>query len=147
MAQVSPAARALARQVLLYESEGRLEAEALAQAADRAYTRLGGQLIGVFGATGYATLCARAMRLAKADYPALEHVTVDPPAEGRLHGTREFARAHNGDAEAVEAGLTAILAYVVGLLAAFIREDLVLRLVRGAWPDLAPSAVDVGGRT
>jgi len=75
------------------------------------------------------------VRLARAEVPTLEGVTVDTEAEGGLRGLRAFALA--SDAGAAEAGLTALLAHVIGLLSTFIGEDLALRLVRETWPELA----------
>ena len=49
---------------------------------------------------------------------------------------RAFAWA-SGDVAAIEAGLSAILAHVIGLLITFIGEDLALRLVHESWPELA----------
>ena len=88
------------------------------------------------------------MHLAQAEVPALERVTVDAlatGAEGGLHGVREFARA-SGDAGAAEAGLSAILAHVIGLLVTFIGEDLALRLIRDAWPELPDGQGEAEGR-
>jgi hypothetical protein len=144
MPEMSPAAQVLARRVLRHEAGGRAEPAALAEAAERADARLRERLASLIGQTGYTTLVARAVYLAQAEVPALEHVTVDALAtggdpaeggEGGLHGVREFARGV-GDAGAAEAGLSAILAHVIGLLVTFIGEDLALRLVRDAWPEL-----------
>jgi len=142
MPQVPPAARVAARHVLLYEAGGRMEPAALAEAAERADARLRARLADLIGLTGYTTLLARAVRLAQVDVPALAGVAVvagetgEPAAEGRLRGVPDFTRA-SGDAAAIEAGLSAILAHVIGLLITFIGEDLALRLVHEAWPDLA----------
>jgi hypothetical protein len=140
MLEVSSAAHALARRVLLHESGGRAEAVALAEAAARADARLRGRLTTLIGAMGYTTLVARAVRLAQAEFPALESVTVETResgVEGGLHGVYAFARASGDDPDAAGASLSAILAHVIGLLITFIGEDLALRLVHEAWPDLA----------
>jgi len=139
MPEVSPAARTLARHVLLHEAGGRAEPAALAEAAARADARLRGRLADLIGLVGYTTLVDRAVRLARAESPALERGAVDAGetgAEGTLRGFHEFARA-SGDPAIAEAGLSALLAHVIGLLSLFIGEDLALRLVREAWPELA----------
>ena len=151
MPETSPAARVLARRVLRHEAGGRAEPAALAEAAERADARLRGRLASLIGPTGYTTLVARAMHLAQAEVPALERVTVDalaPGAEGGLHGVREFAEfaRASGDAGAAEAGLSAILAHVIGLLVTFIGEDLALRLIRDAWPELPDGQRESEGR-
>jgi len=148
MPEMSPAAQVWARRVLRHEAGGRAEPAALAEAAERADARLRGRLASLIGQTGYTTLVARAVRLAQAEVPALERVTVDAlatGAEGGLHGVREFARA-SGDAGAAEAGLSAILAHVIGLLVTFIGEDLALRLIRDAWPELPDGQGEAEGR-
>jgi hypothetical protein len=140
-----PVARALARQVLRHEVGDRAEPTMLAEAADHIDARLRGRLEVLIGSTGYTILVARAVRLAQAEVPTLERVTGDAGAKGGLQGIREFALA-NGDAGAVEAGLTAILARVIGLLVTFIGEDLAVRLVREAWPELADDRVASEGQ-
>src|ERR671931_322954 len=148
MPDMSPAAQVLARRVLRYEAGGGAEPAALAEAAERADARLRGRLASLIGQTGYTTLVTRAVRLAQAEFPALERVTVNAlatGAEGGLHGVREFARA-SGNAGAAEAGLSAILAHVIGLLVTFIGEDLALRLVRDAWPELPDGQGESEGR-
>jgi len=99
MAETPPAARVVARRVLFYEAGGHMEPAALAEAAARADARLRARLADLIGLTGYMTLVARAVRLAQAEVPALEGVTVvagepgEPGAEGRLHGVPAFAWA------------------------------------------------------
>jgi len=150
MPEVSPATRALARRVLLHEAGGHPEPAALAEAADRADARLRGRLGDLVGATGYTTLVARAVRLARVEVPALERVTVDvreaAGAEGGLRGVREFALASDGDPAVVEDGLTAILAHVVGLLVIFIGEGLAVRLIGETWPELTDAQDNAEGR-
>src|SRR5437870_4272219 len=86
MSEVSPAARVLARHMLLYEAGKHPEPAALAEAAADADARLRGRLTGLIGLTGYTILVARAVRLAQADLPALARVTIDVGTEGGLHG-------------------------------------------------------------
>jgi len=148
MPQVSPAARALARRVLPQDTGERPDAAALAAAIERADARLRGRLADLIGLTGYTTLVVRAVRLAQAEHPALERVTVDvgaTGAEGSLHGVRavvETAGASGADPRAVEDSLAAILAHIIGLLSTVIGEDLAQRLVREAWPEIAHGPVE-----
>jgi len=146
MPQISPAAWVLARRVLLHEAGEHAEPAALAEAVNRAYARLRERLVDLIGAAGYATLVARAVRLAQAEVPDLERVTVDIAAEGGPRVGGEFARVSDGDPAVTAAGMTALLAHVIGLLITFIGEDLALRLVREAWPELAHDQVALGGK-
>ncbi|HEX5503733.1 MAG TPA: helix-turn-helix domain-containing protein [Thermomicrobiales bacterium] len=133
MNEVSPAAWALARRLLRHEADGRGEPAAVLAAAGRIHGRLRGRLAGVIGATGFATLFARARRLAQAESPAVEHLAFD----GGPRDAGPRPAASGGDPAATAAGVTAVLATFIGLLSTFIGEDLALRLVRDAWPEVA----------
>lgn len=142
MDEVSPAAWALARRLLLYEAGGREAPEAATAAAGRAHERLRGRLAGVIGAIGFATLFARAQRLAQAEFPALARLAFGDGA-GEPPGGRARPAADEADAATVAAGLTALFATFIGLLGAFIGEELALRLIRDAWPEVADDAFGV----
>jgi hypothetical protein len=145
MPGTSSVSRSLARDVLLHGIGEQPEPAALAEAAERANARLRGRLGALIGVTGYTILVSRALRIAQADVPALEHVTVDTQAQGVLQGIREFALA-NGDPRVAEAGLIAILSHIIGLLTVFIGEDLAVRLIHEAWPELAHGPVQSEGQ-
>lgn len=141
VAAVTPTARHLARQMLLYRAEGRDEPEALAKAAERACARLRDRLASLIGRNGVNALSSRALRLAQTEIPALEQVTFDAQADSGLRGVRAFADTGGRDLAAVAADLAAILAHLIGLLATFIGEVLAIRLVREAWPELPDETV------
>lgn len=140
MREVSPVVRGLARQVLVREVGGRQQPEALAEAAERAYHRLRQHLSLLIGPIGFKTLFARALSLAKSEFPILERIEFEERSDAGLKGVREFAVAHD-PAEASD-GLAAILASFISLLGTFIGEDLGLRLVREAWPQSAHDEVE-----
>ncbi len=147
MTQVSASALTLVRQILSHEAKGSLEPDMLVEAAGRVEMRLREHLAELVGLLGYTTLCARALRLAQAEIPALEHITVNVES-GNLLGMHDFvevARATIDDPHAAEIGLTAFLAYVIALLGIFIGEDLAFRLVREGWPDLGHAQVALEG--
>lgn len=145
MDEISPATLALARRLLLHEAGGRRAPEALAAAAASAHERLRGPLARASGATGFALLSARALSLARAEYPALRHLTFVGRAADDPTGRGAFAAASAPDPARAEAALTAVLANLLGLLSAFIGEALVLRLARDAWPEIADRAPDGAG--
>ncbi len=89
MTQVPAAARTLARHVLTHEAGGSQEPTVLVEAAERVETRLRERLIELIGLIGYSTLLARALRLAQAESPVLEHITVNTE-EGGLRGISDF---------------------------------------------------------
>ncbi len=84
------------------------------------------------GAEGFASLLRRALVLAKAEVPSLQHIKVG--TEGRLEGFAELAANPGAALEGSEAAV-AITAHLLGLLGTFIGEPLTLKLVREAWPD------------
>lgn len=147
MDELPPEARVLARRLLRVESGGREEPEALAAAIDRAAARLRGRLAGLVGQHGYAALCGRAVRLAQREAPHLAGVTYDARPPGGLRGTHEFVLANAGDPAAAGDALASILAQLIGLLIAFIGQDLTVRLIHETWPELARGDAGPEGRT
>ncbi len=97
--------------------------------------RLRISLAKVAGADGFASLLRRALVLASADVPSLQSVKIG--ADGRLEGLEPLV-AGTGTGEAA----VALASHLLGLLVTFIGDDLGLRLVRGAWPELAPGEAD-----
>jgi len=144
MAEISATARDLARRALLDTGRGQREPAALVEAADHAYARLRDRLADLIGVLGYGALVARAVRLAQAESPGLTRVTVTAQAEDGLQGLRAFTLASSGDPVAAAEGLAALLAHIIELLIVFIGEDLAVRLVREAWPELTsgPQALE-----
>lgn len=136
MRAVTPVARTLAEQALLYEGQGRSDPATMADALQRAYERLRWRLVVLVGSAGFAALFSRALRLAQEDFPALRDVTADAQSKGGLQRLDAFVTANAGDPAAAIAGLSAILAHLIGLLVTFIGEDIAVRLVYDAWPEL-----------
>ena len=140
MTQVPPAALVLAGRVFSYEVGNVPEPATLAAAAERADARLRARLTELVGQTGYSTLVVRAQRLAQAELPGLQPYAVY--AGGNEIGAYvEFARLNSAHPRAAGIALTTILAHVIGLLITFIGEDLALRLVYEAWPEIARDQV------
>jgi hypothetical protein len=105
------------------------------------------QLLPIFGTAATVALFARALQLATHEYPWL----------GELKLSRDrcsldaFESAREGlDGDELAAGLGALLAQDIALLIAFVGEDLILPLVRGAWgrATIAPTtpATDKGNQ-
>jgi hypothetical protein len=107
--------------------------DAAPQPAVRVCEKLRLSLSRFAGADGFTALLRRALALARADEPTVAAVKV--LADGRLEGLEKLF------AGADERGLgssIAIVAHLLRLLVTFIGAPLTLRLVREAWPDLAP---------
>ena len=132
MSGIAPETRDLARQILRQEAGGP-EPAALAAALTRLHSLLRRRLVALIGSAGFAALFARALHLARAEYPALDAVAFDTReafdtgGAADLHGIGAFATARPPD-EVGEA-LAAILAQFIGLLTTFVGDDLGLRLI------------------
>ncbi|MGV9014012.1 MAG: hypothetical protein ACOH13_15580 [Flavobacteriales bacterium] len=94
-------------------------------------TKLGVLLTKLAGASGYRSLLARALALAKNEAPGLAEVTVEP--DGSLTDTD---KAH-ADPSTAEQGAVSLVSELLGLLHTFIGEALTLQLVQEAWPDIS----------
>lgn len=125
MSTASPAARALAERLVALESDR--EADRAATPAACACEKLRPPLSRLAGAEGFRSLLARALAMAKAEYPSLGAATV--LADGSLEGPDE------------EGGV-AVVAHLLGLLMTFIGEPLTLQLVRDVWPDPPAGGAD-----
>lgn len=136
MTAVAPRAQTLAEQVLRYEGWGGQDPAAAADALQRACARFRRRLVVLIGSIGFAALFSRALRLAQEDFPALQGLTFDAQGEGGLQRLDAYVTASAGDPAAATAGLSAILAHLIGLLIIFTDEDIAVRLVHEAWPEL-----------
>ena len=93
------------------------------------------------GNGGFHALLSRALALASAEVPWLRAVHVK--ADGSLEGLDELASASWTRMRLSRAGVV-LLAQLLGLLVAFIGENLTLRLVREVWPKLPLNDLDFG---
>jgi hypothetical protein len=124
----SPNARKTARQLLAHEAGAGKPSDVTIPAAIRVCEKLRRPLSTLAGASGFHALLGRALTLAKAQDPHLVGTRVQP--DGSLES---FGEPRNNDGG--QAGL-ALIAQLLGLLDAFIGQDLTLRLVADVWPDL-----------
>lgn len=92
--------------------------------------RLGAVLEPLFGARAIDALFLRARHLAAREFPRLSGVLAKNERRCRVDALDGSAVA---DAELADL-LTAVLAYKIELLITFVGEDLVMPLVRRAWP-------------
>src|SRR5688500_5492296 len=137
--QMSPAPVAilnLARQLIAGEPARADSPYGEVGQAVRACEKLRVPLTKLAGAAGYASLLSRALVLARRQAPSLSGLRVQ--ADGSLTGWEEDVQV-SAPAETAPHGGAVLLAEMLGLLAAFIGEPLMLSLVREAWPD-APVA-------
>ena len=102
----------------------------LASAFDLLCERLSRQLQPLFGTTAVNALYVRAVHVATGEFSWLREIVSngqEPCVSDRIASVEAL------EIDALEEGLAAVLAHNIGLLNAFVGEDLVLPLVQQAW--------------
>ena len=130
--------RNFARRLVAHEMNGDQNSETKSRAAFLVCEKLRPHLASLTGNAGFRALNLRALALAKAEVPGLNALQVK--ADGVLEGVDEL-RAQLDSDEFSEGGIV-LLAQLLGLLVAFIGEDLTLRLVREVWPKVSINDLD-----
>ena len=102
----------------------------LASAFDTLCQRLRSGLQPLFGTAAVGALFMRSVHVAIGEYPWLADIVPKGQDSCTVH---ENARLANVDVNTVHEGLATVLALNIGLLSAFVGEDLVLPLVQQAW--------------
>jgi hypothetical protein len=92
------------------------------------------------GNVGFRALLSRALALANAEVPWLVAVHVN--ADGSFEGLDKLGA--QVDPDEIFEGCVVLLAQLLGLLVAFIGEELTLRLVLEVWPKLPLKQLDFG---
>lgn len=123
----SPSVRALAQRLLAHESTSRNPPQSHIPALLCVIEKLRRPLSMLAGSSGFASLLARALTLAKADTPRLGALEVKQ--DGSLEG---FDSADEDTESCI-----ILIAQLLELLVTFIGEPLVFSLVLDSWPDLA----------
>jgi len=124
-----PALRRFVRRVLV-DATGVASPEQgqLVSAFDALCGQLHRQLQPLFGKTAVDALFVRAVHVAAAEFPWLrELVEKEPCRADRMVSLAGI------EIDTLEEGMAAVFAHNIGLLAAFVGEDLVLPLVQQAW--------------
>jgi hypothetical protein len=134
--QAAPAAvyLELAKWVLAQEMSDGGEDLPLPDAAERACQKLLDRLAKLITASGSQALLARALHLSQADFIFLQGIEPGLTPETYLAGLRQSAGGR--DPALVARGLATLLAIVIELVALFIGEQLMARLLLEVWPDL-----------
>src|SRR5258705_7966167 len=123
--------RTVAERLITYETLENRSRQTNTPAAFHVCEKLRSQLATLMGNGGFRALLARALALAIAEVPCLRAVHVK--ADGSLEGVDELETQL--DPQQIVEGRVVLLAQLLGLLVAFIGENLTLHLVRGAWPE------------
>jgi hypothetical protein len=130
MSRVSPQMRIFAKRLILCEANHSKLAQTKTSDAFAVFEKLRPQLAILMGNGGFRALLSRALALAVAEVPWLRAVNVKP--DGVLGGLEELPG--HLDLDNIFEGRVVLLAHLLGLMVAFIGENLTLRLVREVWP-------------
>ena len=140
MSRATPQMRDLSQCLIAYETRGNKSSETKSPAACLVGEKLRPHLAALLGNVGFRALLSRALALANTDIPWLRVVHVK--ADGSFEGLDELEA--QVDPEEIFEGCVVLLAQLLGLLAAFIGENLTLHLVREVWPKLSLKDLDFG---
>ncbi len=132
--------RGLSQCLIAYETRENKSSETKTPAACLVGEKLRPHLATLMGNVGFRALLSRALALANAEVPWLRAVHVK--ADGSLEGLDELGA--QVDPDEIFEGCVVLLAQLLGLLVAFIGEDLTLRLGREVWPKLSFDNFDFG---
>jgi hypothetical protein len=130
--------RDFAERLIALETGGNALSETKPPAAFHVCEKLRPHLVTLMGNGGFRALLARAFALASAEVSWLRAVHVK--ADGSLEDLEEL-HVQVAPAEFFE-GKVVLLAQLLGLLVAFIGENLTLRLVREIWPKVSLDDLD-----
>jgi len=123
-----------ARRVLRHEAESAGHADEPVAGFERVCRALHVKLAPLISSAGYHTVLARALRLAARDFPFLTGVSISSNGDCALSGLP--AAFDTRDPGEVANALAAALAHFIWLLVIFIGENLGLRKVHEAWPEV-----------
>ncbi len=132
MTRATPQMRELASRLIAHETNGEPAGALDPPNAFRVCEKLRPQLATLMGKAGFRAVLARALVVTSADMPLLAAVQVQE--DGSLTGWKT-AEAPDEPQDRTEGGVL-LVAQLLGLLVAFIGDNLTLRLVCEVWPKL-----------
>jgi hypothetical protein len=138
MSRATPKMRDFAERLIAYESRENKSSETKTPAACLVSEKLRPHLATLMGNVGFCALLSRSLALAHPEAAWMRAVQVK--ADGSLAGLDEIdAQVHPDE---IFVGCVVLLAQLLGLLVAFIGENLTLRMVREVWPKLSFDDLD-----
>lgn len=129
--------RSLAQRLVEHEIGPQPGARQVVFGAEAVCRKLAGRLEPLVGSSGFRVLLSRALHLASFESSLLRSVRAGTGSSGWLEGLGE--RVQGREAEEVRDATAAVLACSLRLLGHFIGDDLAVRIVSRAWPDIAPA--------
>lgn len=136
----TPKLRDLAERLITHESAVEQNARESVPVVFVVCSKLRRPLSTLAGVTGFSSLLARALVLAKDEVPSLDAVKVT--TDGFLEFSGEI-QPHSDHGELNGGGIV-LVAQLIGLLALFIGEPLALRMLRETWPDIVGADFNTG---
>ena len=133
MSRVTPKLWKVSECLLAYETRENVTQAIRTPAAFLVCEKLRPPLATLMGRAGFRSLLARALALANTEavWPGVVQVKADGTLEGLDQLEGQIARKEFADASVV------LIARLLGLLVAFIGEELTFRLLREIWPEVA----------
>ena len=131
MSRATPRIRAVAVRLVAYEAKANRAAAADLPAALHVCAKLGPHLATLMGKAGFRAILASSLAVAQADSPWLRHLQVTAGGVLEIVNTPEAGGKADKPAESI-----ALVAQLLGLLVAFIGENLTQRLICEVWPKL-----------
>ena len=132
MNRASPKTRHLAKRLIFCEAKASKASESSRATAFDVCEKLRPQLVTLMGNGGFRAILMRALTLARAEISWLNGVEVK--ADGAMENLTD-QQPQPGSEEFLE-GRIVLVARLLGLLGAFIGENLTLRVVVEVWPKL-----------
>ncbi len=133
MSRATPQMRDFAARLIAHEMKEHKSSKAGRPAAYHVCERLRPNLATLMGQGGFRAVLARALAVASAEAPWLAALQV--AADGSLEGW-DKPEAQVKAKELTESGVL-VVAQLLGLLVAFVGENLTLLLVREVWPNVS----------
>jgi hypothetical protein len=140
MSRASPQLRQLAQRLIAYETGDAQPSGTETPTGFPVADKLRPPLVTLMGNGGFQAVLSRALALAKVEVPWLRTVHLKPDGSLERLGELEARVDPKQNAE----GRVVLLAQLLGLLVAFVGEDLTLRLLREVWPKAPLDNLDFG---
>ena len=140
MTRATPKMRNYAGHLIAHEARDAARSKTSPQVIFPVVEKLRPHLATLMGKLGFRALLSRALALAGAEVPWLR--TVPVKADDSFEGLGDLGT--QVDARELFEGRVVLVAQILGLLVAFIGEDLTLRLLREVWPKLSLNGADSG---
>jgi hypothetical protein len=132
--------RHVAARLIAYEAKENKSPRAKSKADFAVIAKMRLQLTVLMGNGGFRALLSRALALTNAEVPGLRAVQLK--VDGSFEWPESMEKT-DADSESIAQGKVILLAQLLGLLVAFIGENLTLQLLHEVWPKLSSKGIDL----